>query len=505
KECLVSIEAGEKTHVSYDRKVNSDRLHYMKFSHDTLLEYGFKLVQRYPTLCRIIIDTYPYFFIDEYQDTHECVVKFVKIIHNYAIKNKKEWMVGYFGDTAQCIYDDGVGRRITELHNGLDTVNKKFNRRSHQQIIDVANKIRDDEIVQIPIFENRNNGSVSFFYNDAPNKLTTAQKFLSEYKKDLIVDNKSGREARESTRIHCLVLTNKLMASFNDFGDVYEVYQKSQIYFETLNAQVLSQQTEKLHPTVLVIYHLVRLYRDIQQGQVSYYDMFGSFSKDITFSRASLVVNNLKNSEVLLFKDWIDLIYEQIKNNEIKIELSYLLMNRINYEKDRVISDNTFKDTLLGSINTLMNDDLDDENQAESKVDEVLGLSIISLVNWVNFIDGIERGEINYHTYHGTKGEEYKNVAIILEHNFGSKNKDKFKNYFKVVQSNEEGKEQLLANPETQENHINTQNLLYVACSRAIKNLRVLYLDDISEIKEGIESIFGEAKPWLVSESMDIV
>jgi DNA helicase-2/ATP-dependent DNA helicase PcrA len=46
--------------------------------------------------------------------------------------------------------------------------------------------------------------------------------------------------------------------------------------------------------------------------------------------------------------------------------------------------------------------------------------------------------------------------------------------------------------------HLNTKNLLYVACSRAIKNLRVLYLDDIKEIRIGIEAIFGEAKHWPV-------
>ena len=41
------------------------------------------------------------------------------------------------------------------------------------------------------------------------------------------------------------------------------------------------------------------------------------------------------------------------------------------------------------------------------------------------------------------------------------------------------------------EKYTNTKNLLYVSCSRAIENLRILYLDDISEFRDGIESIFG--------------
>ena len=38
----------------------------------------------------------------------------------------------------------------------------------------------------------------------------------------------------------------------------------------------------------------------------------------------------------------------------------------------------------------------------------------------------------------------------------------------------------------------NTKNLLYVSCSRSIKNLRILYLNDVAEFKDGLKSIFGE-------------
>jgi DNA helicase-2/ATP-dependent DNA helicase PcrA len=162
EECLARIESNKENRVYYDSKVNIDRLHYMKFSHDTLLEYGLKLVKTYPMLCRIIIDSYPYFFIDEYQDTNSHVVSFFKTLYDFSNQNNKKWMVGYFGDTAQCIYDDGVGENITKLHSGLYEIDKIFNRRSHQQIIDVANKIRADKIVQIPISSESNKGSVIF-------------------------------------------------------------------------------------------------------------------------------------------------------------------------------------------------------------------------------------------------------------------------------------------------------------------------------------------------------
>lgn len=504
KECLERINAGEEKRVDYDNKVNSDRLHYMKFSHDTLLEYGLKLVETYPTLCRIIIDSYLYFFIDEYQDTHSNVVKLIKIIHSYAVKHNKRWMVGYFGDTAQSIYDAGVGRKILDIHDGLVNVNKVFNRRSHQQIIDVANNIRADEIVQVPIFEERNSGSVRFSYNNWGDKSTTAIKFLDEYKADLIEENRElGGVDDKEIRIHCLVLTNKLMAILNGFGDVYDVFNKSTIYYKNLNTQVLSQQLEKLHPTVLSIYRFVKLYRDIQQGKVSYDKIFGASSKDMSFSTASLAVRELEKGEVTSLKGWVNLIIDRLENSNVKEALGKVLINCVNYEKHKVASTDKFQSVFFDNMNALMNVDSENEDSAKERVDSVLALPLVSLIKWVNYIDGnhVKSDVISYHTYHGTKGEEYKNVAIIMEHSFGRNNKDKFKNFFKVIQQGaREDTESLFLNPETKEKHINTQNLLYVACTRAIKNLRVLYLDDISEIKNGIETIFGESKPWPIEE-----
>ena len=226
---------GEEKEVFYDSKSNTDRLHYMKCSHDTLLEYGLKLIQSYPILCRMIIDQYPYFFVDEYQDTHQNVVLFLQSIHKYSIQMNRNWLIGYFGDTAQNIYDDGVGRKIVDLHPGLKTVDKVFNRRSHKQIIDVCNKIRADNIQQQPIFDSRKFGSVQFFTSVSECKVSAATQFLDEYYRDIVCDNReSDILDTQKSKINCLVLTNKLMASLTGFGDVNGVFSNSNIYFENL-------------------------------------------------------------------------------------------------------------------------------------------------------------------------------------------------------------------------------------------------------------------------------
>ncbi|WP_394256417.1 UvrD-helicase domain-containing protein [Vibrio harveyi] len=502
QKCLTNIIDGREKRVTYDSKTNTDRLHYMKFSHDTLLEYGLKLVTKHKTLCRIIIDTYPYFFIDEYQDTNENVINLLRTIHDYASQNDKAWMVGYFGDTAQNIYEDGVGERISDLHGDLFDIDKEFNRRSHKQIIEISNKIRDDSIVQEPIYEDKNHGSVSFFYQNSENKIQTAKRFLSFYSDEL--EGRAEIDSNSTCKINCLVLTNQLMSEFNGFKEVYDAFKASTIYYDQLSTLVLSQQLEKLHPTALNIYHLVKLYHEIKKSEASYYDIFGAQSKNMTFSEASLIIKELKSEEVKTLDDWCNLIITKLESEVLRKNIVRALVNYTNYDRSAIDTPEAFKTTLINSIHSLMLDGTEEQDEVEQKTNSILGLPIHTLVCWINFIDGLGSDKFSYHTYHGTKGEEYDNVAIILEHDFGSRNRNKFKNYFDLLQRTNEERAELLSDQGFKNKHTNTKNLLYVACSRAVKNLKVLYLGDISEIKNGIESIFGEVNPWLVDNIENI-
>ena len=40
--------------------------------------------------------------------------------------------------------------------------------------------------------------------------------------------------------------------------------------------------------------------------------------------------------------------------------------------------------------------------------------------------------------------------------------------------------------------HAFRRNILYVAVTRAIKNLRILYIDDLEEIRDSMEKVFGK-------------
>lgn len=506
--CLYRIENGKETKIKYDSKSNSDRLEYMRFSHDTLLEYGSKLIENYPVLRRIIIDKYPYVFIDEYQDTNENVIKIIKNIYDFSSVNSKPWLVGYFGDTAQNIYDDGVGSCIELLHPEVTKINKQFNRRSHSQIIDVINVIRNDTVQQKPIFTERNLGSVEFYYSACVNeeeKHTKTLNFLSSYQDDL-----SNRESGISDQIHCLILTNKLMAQLNGFSDIYDsVNEADSIYWKDLNTKLLSHNTEKLHPTIFLLYKLIMLYRNIQDPRSTYFDIFGGISGEISFASVISMLSVLKEMKAEKLGEFIFGLSEVLNDDSFNMRLKRSLLNMLSIKSQDSEAVGSLENFYINELRELMNKNIVREEESNDvdliKVNTLLNVGIVQWGRWADFINGNQNDDVIYHTYHGTKGEEYENVAIVMGHDFGKthQGKGKFKSFFEHVQLKEnEQDEKLNTNDDYKVKFENTKNLIYVACSRAVKNLRILYLDDIGDISNGIKSVFGSINEWDVSEDL---
>ena len=135
----------------------------MRISHDTLLEYSSKFIEDSEFIKRIFVDSFPYIFVDEYQDTNALVVKLLNELKNYALSVNKEIVIGFFGDSAQNIYDDGVGKiDKNQFFKNSKVIAKNINRRSASEIIKIANKVRNDEIIQKSIYQDSEGGEVRF-------------------------------------------------------------------------------------------------------------------------------------------------------------------------------------------------------------------------------------------------------------------------------------------------------------------------------------------------------
>ncbi len=115
--------------------------------HDDVLYFSYQIIEKIPFCLEILRKKFPYFFIDEFQDTNPIQTKLLINI------GQTETIIGIIGDPAQSIYSFQGARPedFTNFNlNGLVDYQILNNRRSTNRITDVLNGIRTD-ITQLPI------------------------------------------------------------------------------------------------------------------------------------------------------------------------------------------------------------------------------------------------------------------------------------------------------------------------------------------------------------------
>ncbi|WP_234731750.1 UvrD-helicase domain-containing protein [Acidocella facilis] len=193
-------------------------------SHDEIIKLAAAMFERYPRLRDILRDKYRYILVDEYQDTAPQVVK---ILLDYLPQSNRKGIVGFFGDSMQSIYDDGIGDiRDYVVKNAVYEVKKEQNRRNPRLVYELANKLRIDGIVQRASDDltapNMNDGAVRdgqirFYYSTGENSR------LQEVRDHLGWDFSDVLETKE------LNLTHNLIAPQAGFGELMAIYDKDGI------------------------------------------------------------------------------------------------------------------------------------------------------------------------------------------------------------------------------------------------------------------------------------
>ncbi|UOR04882.1 ATP-dependent helicase [Hymenobacter aerilatus] len=167
--------------------------------HDDVLFFSYDLVIKHPFILDVLRAKFPYFFIDEFQDTNPIQTKILKLIGN------KESIIGVIGDKSQSIYGfQGANYDTFDSFdlNGIVNYQILTNRRSTNQIIDLLNTIRKD--INQSKFKNQSGPVPVILVGSMKSALTRAQAICSNelihsltYRN--IVANTIKKQANETT------------------------------------------------------------------------------------------------------------------------------------------------------------------------------------------------------------------------------------------------------------------------------------------------------------------
>lgn len=461
------------TKVRYDSRFNYDSLEKMRISHDTLLEYTKLLVEENDLLKQIFCDQYPYVLVDEYQDTNPLVIASLSAINEYAKQISHTFLVGYYGDVKQNIYEDGVGNQLPTLHKNLVRVEKVFNRRSSPEIISVANKLRNDGLVQESIYETFPESCISF-YNSSIDRQSVIAMFVDKW------------EITKENKLHCLELTNERVAEQSGFSEIYNFFKNAPWYkfgrrFEYLREHVLSLDVNKLGVVQKIIFRILDFRNKASLSTTMLLDIFQEYyMKDINIVTLRTLVKKIQGIRGNTLKEYISNMFSLYKSGDEKYDKCIEFV----VAEEEISSYDELKLFLLNYLYYSSEESIQEEIQ-ESSINEVdtffeISLSVFDL--WYNFISDTSSGEVVYHTYHGTKGREFDNVILFMAAGFGRK-RDYFSNLLKVL-SNGNNENEAGTDLES------ARNLFYVAVTRATKNLCIIYPDEIED-QRSVMDVFG--------------
>ncbi|TQV63323.1 MAG: ATP-dependent helicase [Sulfurovum sp.] len=352
KELILTHNATQyKNYFSYKNNI---------ISHDEVIELSSNIFSSYPMIRKIVADSYPIIFVDEYQDTFP---KIIKILLDYLLPTNKI-LFGFYGDKMQKIYDTGIGE-IPSTYN-LKRITKSENYRCSVSVVNLLNKIRND-ITQIPSGTNKDiKGSCTFY-----------QKPNTDFNLESFISNELKSKLGLSDDLHSLkvlYLTHRLIAKENGYQELYELVNKAG------KADALSKKDEDRCPFIKFLYLIENIVLLYQENKIQ------SLLDEIIFA-----INSFEDKRTL--KSILDELVAIRETKKIEEIFKFVI------------------DKKLLQVSQKMNDfDLEDDSN-KTYYDELMKRPYKEIIQANKIADE----QTPFSTKHGTKGAEFEHILVVID------------------------------------------------------------------------------------------
>jgi len=476
------------------RDFESGQLH-----HDDVIVLSKMMFQTYPLLTNILSQKFPYLLIDEYQDTAPETIN--ALVDSLLDNNKDKITLGFYGDSHQKIYNNGVGD-LTKYYINSDTqklhiVKKEENYRSSKAVVNLLNNFRTNieqqaqtelqgsvkfvycEYRPIKTRINRNNREVEDESRTAYNREIDLQKNVNFDKVVNILKTEKNwvfdqLDNKKNDKI--LVLVNSAVAKRNGFSSLYRIY--SRRYTRRVGDELNKRKN------ALIQYFVGYTDKKTSQERETGVEHLIKFWKDSNYNE---VLRFLKRNSLLFTDGHLEhkhkKIITDILNNLVTIRETKSVKEVMEFVESRKLIQ---KSDAVQKFIDQVNSDFDKLEDGPEKIrlannktfyDSLMELPYNEIISFFQFT----QNHTVFSTKHGTKGEEYRNVLTVIDDKDWVNEAEgyNFEGFFDDTDPNIERK-------------LRTRNLFYVECSRAKENLVVLALSPMGELAlNNVKKWFG--------------
>lgn len=488
-----------------------------KISHDEIIILANQMYKKYFKLCKILNDKYDYIFVDEYQDAFFEVIE-IFLEHTYSFNITHKCVFGFFGDSMQSIYDRGIGDLQKYIEEGkVVDIPKKQNRRNSQSVIDLANQLRIDNLQQEPSTDiNAPNmvdgkvkeGKVIFLYQIPVDELRAKQYF-------------EGWDFNDSKQTKELRLTHNLIAYTAGFPELMDIYDKDPIVKlkNEFNKVVKSTSVdtnktfgELLEEVEWRFSERARVKENRGKRQIDVFledttnrDLYERVKslpyeevRKIYIDKDNLISDKKEVDEIGSVKSKRDKLIRHLFKIQAIVDMYekgdyYNFIRKTSFKiksiadkkliKEKVLKLLKMKSQTIGEVieyanesglclkDDIINDFIMKNQYLYGRVSKVKYSEFINLYNYLE-------GYSPLSTQHKIKGEQYKNVLVIMDN--GNWNDYNFEYLLNPT------------HPKCNQNVLKrTKKLFYVCCTRAMDNLVVYCENPTPEMIKTANQLFG--------------
>lgn len=478
-------------------------------SHDEVLKLSKAMYEKYDKLRMILCDKYQCIFVDEYQDTSPLVIN---ILLDYKPTKGHKNVIGFFGDSMQSIYEGSVGNIQDYTNSGVvKEIQRTQNRRNPASVISLANKIRDDGLVQEPSKDvnapNMENGNIRkgralFLYSSTRD--------IADVRESSYCDGwrfTNGGNLNENKDTKELRLTNNLISQTAGFHTLYNAFRNDAVIkwceknvFPNFNKAMDDQltletflQTNDVKPMKAKNDYDKDLFEFAKKMKVEKLraEHFNSNNDSLTSTsitsdgviqhqgRTNPIVDQLFKIQNIIslyknnyYNEFIRLTDWTIEHSNDKLRLQQI-MNELIMTGDKSIKE--VIDFMNGNGLCKKDDKFDhfvrDHEYLYFKVGSIPFSEFQGLYDY-------QEAYTPYSTQHKVKGLEYDHVLVLLDN--GRWNMYNFEKFFKYYEN-------------TSNSVIKrTKNLFYVCCTRAKKDFIAFYRKPSKDVVNAAKELFGE-------------
>ncbi|WP_293931781.1 UvrD-helicase domain-containing protein [Iodobacter sp.] len=448
-------------------------------SHADVLKIFSNFLTTKPMMAEVIINKFPFIFIDESQDTNKDVVN--SFFELQDAKSDKV-VIGLFGDTMQRIFGGGESELGKTKPSGWATFNKEMNHRSARRIVGLGNQVRsEDDGRKQYARDGADEGFVRYFLlpHGLPGKDDVELKiraFMAE------VTGDTGWTDTQSKETAILLLEHKMAGRRLCFYDLWDKLSKS----DKIKGRISEGENTELNFFSHTVFpmaeasskenraELMSILRASKSPLLEATVLDANKDDPLGLARAAEhAFRDVVSNEKVCFRLVLQVI---AKHNLLRIPAKLQSFVATSEESEAELEPD--------QAGARVEVEAEPEEQDDSEIAawaEALETDFFQIRNYKDYIDG----NSIFRTHQGVKGNEFERVMVVMDDDEAGGFLFSYEQYFDVKELSRDSQKK---RDEGEETGLDlTRRLFYVTSTRAKNSLaHVIYTSDVAMLKKNL-------------------